>query len=175
MPQFLVVCLFIRKLSEIVKRRHTRQVFQICHSPEAMKSSNQDDQLLNIVDVPRTVGPEMQTRNWVLWLWKSYFIDPIYKSNPMTAKRSLFLERNLSWALSPQSLKEPLDTSPAFICSLTTAGFWLNSTGYWWNTYKSNQLGFGVFFVLAIEEYCRLITTTLTTLSFKSNCFQTLQ
>lgn len=48
----------------------------------------------------------------------------------MTAKRSLCLERNLSLALSPQSLKELLDTNPAFICSLTTAGLWLNLMGY---------------------------------------------
>jgi len=30
------VCLFIKKLSEIVKRRHTQQILQTCHSPEAM-------------------------------------------------------------------------------------------------------------------------------------------
>lgn len=134
MPQFLVACLFTGKLAAIVKNRHTPQVFQICHSPEVMKSSNQDDQLLNTLDMPRTVGPEMQPRNSALWIWKSHFIEPIYKSNSMTAKRSPFLEHNLSLALSPQSLKELLSTNPAFICSLTTAGFWLNLTGYSWNT-----------------------------------------
>lgn len=59
MPWFLVVCLFIRKLSEIVKKQHTGQIFLTCHSPEAMKSSDQDDQLLNTLDKPTMVGPEM--------------------------------------------------------------------------------------------------------------------
>lgn len=46
--------LFIRKWSDIVKKRHTQQILQLCHSPEVIKSSNQDDQLLNILDMPRT-------------------------------------------------------------------------------------------------------------------------
>lgn len=62
--------------------------------------------------------------------------------------RSPFLMRNLHLSFYPQRFQKLLNTNSAFICSLTTADFWLNLTKYWLNTYNDN-LGWG-YFVLVI-------------------------
>lgn len=84
----------------------------------------------------------------------------------MTPKRSLFLECNLSLALSPHSLKERLNTSPAFICSFNYSWLLADFDRVLMKhiQFKSVRVWSGVGGVLIIEEYYRLITTTLRTL-----------
>lgn len=109
--------LFIRKVRDCQEEAYKTDFPNMPFTRSNEKLKPRCSTGLITLDMPREVGPEMKWRISASQLWKSHFIDPIYKSNPMTAKRSLFLKYNHSLAFSPQSLKERLNTCQAFIHS----------------------------------------------------------
>lgn len=132
--------LSVRKLSETAKRQTT-------NSPN-MLLTRSNEKLKIKWSITEHLGHALKCGQGLSLTAIKFILYWSKFTDLMTVKRSLFLICRLSLSLYPQRLKKVLNTNPAFICSLTTADFWLTLTKYLSNTYNDNQ-GWG-YFVLVI-------------------------